>query len=618
MLATACVTSPPPDAVDASLPPPSPPPPFTVPEGYPVSTLGLALFENTGPAEPEDTETAEPAPRPLVAPVVDTAIQQAYDAVRPKSIVDLQRTRVAVSAEITDGTRSGTATLTGLAPLVGRSMLLDLAWDDGTMETFHLERRVTRDTVSLTPQGLAIAGPGGETACTLWTGSPRALDAARASKQSHAPLCNGRLTLRVKTDGRKTHVEWTSDFLRDNVPGGERITTFVRDTLFKDAHRTTAATEQGATTAPELRGGPPAPQLDPALAGSTVTPPDLGLPLDGVTDGKLGVCAWYPVTDHPGIFVGAIQPIHVAPAVRERLKGRLSTLDRSEETAFVYLVAFDLAAFDFDYVLGTDHPRLGWSERAPASSVDASLPGPDGFDSESPLVRTGRVDPSVQRRVVATFTGGFKRSHGAFTVGELAERNHASHYGFVEQGVVWSKLQPGLATLVQWVDGDLELLTWTDALAEQSWRVAHARQNGVPILEPDEAGEVWPTPLISKWAAGNWAGSVDARLSSLRASTCTLQGEQSRYLVYGYFSAATPSAMALVLSAYGCDYAMLMDMNALEHTYLSVYDHEGEKLIPHHLATGMDVLDRVEDGVIYPRFVAFSDNRDFYVVTERE
>ena len=31
--------------------------------------------------------------------------------------------------------------------------------------------------------------------------------------------------------------------------------------------------------------------------------------------------------------------------------------------------------------------------------------------------------------------------------GDLATRNYGSHYGFIEQGVVYSKLQPGLSTI---------------------------------------------------------------------------------------------------------------------------------------------------------------------------
>ena len=37
--------------------------------------------------------------------------------------------------------------------------------------------------------------------------------------------------------------------------------------------------------------------------------------------------------------------------------------------------------------------------------------------------------------------------------------------------------------------------------------------------------------------------------------------------------------MARVFQAYGCRYAMLLDMNALEHTYLATYHMAGDNLV---------------------------------------
>ena len=56
--------------------------------------------------------------------------------------------------------------------------------------------------------------------------------------------------------------------------------------------------------------------------------------------------------------------------------------------------------------------------------------------------------PKMLQERWPAFTGGFKREHGAFRYGDLAQKNHGSHYGFVENGVVFSKLQPGLATII--------------------------------------------------------------------------------------------------------------------------------------------------------------------------
>jgi hypothetical protein len=75
--------------------------------------------------------------------------------------------------------------------------------------------------------------------------------------------------------------------------------------------------------------------------------------------------------------------------------------------------------------------------------------------------------------------------------------------------------------------------------------------------------------------------------------------------------------MARVFQAYACSYAMLLDMNALEHTYLAVYVRRGERVVVEHLVRGMAEVDKVVDGSVVPRFVGFPDNRDFFYLVAR-
>jgi hypothetical protein len=74
-----------------------------------------------------------------------------------------------------------------------------------------------------------------------------------------------------------------------------------------------------------------------------------------------------------------------------------------------------------------------------------------------------------------------------------------------------------------------------------------------------------------------------------------------------------PLGEARVFQAYGCRYAMLLDMNALEHTYLVVYQREGSKLLVQHLIQGMSVLDQSGKGNYIPRFIGYADDRDFFM-----
>jgi len=289
-------------------------------------------------------------------------------------------------------------------------------------------------------------------------------------------------------------------------------------------------------------------------------------------------------------------------------------------SALDYLIAFDLNAFDLGFAMGTAHPRVDWSARINDSVRKDSLPGPDGIGGIAPLVTTGMISPALTNATVAAFTGGFKRSHGAFRYGDLATRNYGSHYGFIEQGVVYSKLQPGLATIYVLDDGTIDMRTWTAADDALLPRVRFARQNGVPLAETDPASHASvPGPLVAKWGPGNWSGSAEKNLRTIRAAICLQETATKRFLIYGYFSTATPSALARVYQAYSCRYAMLLDMNALEHTYLALYVHKaGGGLVVQHLVEGMAALDKESGNQLVTRFLGYPDNRDFFYLTRRE
>jgi hypothetical protein len=143
-----------------------------------------------------------------------------------------------------------------------------------------------------------------------------------------------------------------------------------------------------------------------------LVPVNLGIDLDGEAAGRVAVGRWYPAQDNPGIFVTTLRPDLVSPEVIADQKGRVSALDPVESAALVYLVAFDLEQFDLGFRVGTDHPRVGWSDMVLPAVRDDALTGPDGIETIEPLVRTGMLSPTERSRVAATFTGGFKRAQG--------------------------------------------------------------------------------------------------------------------------------------------------------------------------------------------------------------
>ena len=562
------------------------------------------------------------ADTPVVASQVET-----YEAEQQKTVVELQQFRSSnsIRVDLTDGTQAG-VTLINLNPHVNRWYLLRIIRNASAVaDDYHLEnpfpehQQVLLDQQS--PDGLMLTGDAEDMRCPLWKPlSGGALYAARRSQRVYAPLCDGRLSLRNPAKGNRTAIEAVTDFLRDKLPGGEAVVGFVRDTFFKDAFREEARAQAGPVPRAEARSPdfPSPAMIDPGHADRLMMPVDLGFQLEG-SDSSMVAGRWYAVKDNPGVFVSQIQPQSVAPEILRSYPKFVNHLDSVEADALAYLVAFDLERFDLGFSVGTEHPRVDWSERVLPQMRIPDLPGPDGIGTIAPLVANGMVSPNDAARTVATFTGGFKRIHGAFRYGDLAYRNHGSHYGFMESGAVFSKLQPGLATLLILDDGTVEMKTWTEQDASYLGRIFHARQNGVPIIEFDStAQKPIPGRLVDNWAQGNWAGSEDKKLRTLRAGAAVQETDGRRFLIYGYFSTATPSAMARVFQAYDCRYAMHLDMNALEHTYLAVYRREGNKLLVQHLIQGMSVLDKSDKGQYVPRFLGYPDNRDFFYVMRRE
>jgi len=552
-----------------------------------------------------------------------------YNAEVPKTILELQQFRQTTSIPIkSKAGREGVATLVNLNPAVNVWYLLKVAWKNGAGErTYHLEnpqpkaRRFLLDQTYLA--GMVIVEGAKPYRCDLFTAEPaNALDQASSSHLIFAPLCERRLALRNPVTGHRTSLEAVTDFLRE-VWGGEEVVVLMHHVL-GDTHRETGKIHPEAQTAGDLRGGesPSGPllgQIDPKYADQLLMSGDLGIAVEGAEKNGMVPGEWYAASGNPGIYVSLIRPNLIAPAILQSYRTLVNNLDWVEASALCYLVAFDLDQFELAYALGTEHPKVGWSDHILPQMKDPKLPGPDGIGSIAPLISTGLISPQDGRRTVATFTGGYKRTHGAFKYGEFAEKNHGSHYGFMEEGVVFSKLQPGLATILVFGDGSLQMKTWQEADNQLLPRIKHARQNGVPLVEFDEASpSARPGRLVARWGAGNWSGSENEKLRTIRAGAALQENQGKRFLIYGVFTDATPSAMARVFQAYQCRYGMLLDMNALEHTYLALYRRRGSELELDHLLKGMSQVEKTGPQGPIPRFLGYPDNRDFFYLMRRD
>ena len=550
------------------------------------------------------------------------------DIAPPRTIVELQpfRQRASISIRSTS-LRAGVATLVNLNPAINAWYLMEVSWGDGSAKrVYHLENPKPRTRTLLLdekyPFGLVIAEGQARDSCDLFSAAPPdLLEQGRVSRRVFHPLCDSRLYLRNPAVGHRTRLEVATEFLRDRVWGGESVIGLGHQ-LLSDTNRQTgtltADPRAASAVRPDTQGPQPA-LINPAFADRVVSAPSLGIRVAAADGGPVAPGAWY-ATGMPGSYVSVFQPNVIAPDILNS-GTRALALDSIEASALCYLIAFDLDRFRLGYARGTDHPEVGWSEHILPQMKDEQLPGPDGIGDISPLVATGLVPPGEVPRTVATFTAGFKRTHGAFLSGALSLVNHGSHYGFIENGVVFSRLQPGLATIVVRDDGEVEMKTWEEKDNALLRRIRYARQNGVPIVEMDAASHTpMPGRLVGNWGAGNWSGSQDRKLRTMRSGIALHSTGGKHYLIYAVFSSATPTAMARVFQAYRCQYAMLLDMNALEHTYFAFYQADGVTRAVEYLMKGMREVDTNASSVTGSavRFIGYPDNRDFFYVTTRD
>jgi hypothetical protein len=523
----------------------------------------------------------------------------------PGSIWALQPFRNSQTVTGPDGTLYR---LTSLNPYVNSWFVLDIEPASGRTRSYHLEN-ADPDlwSISLSDSegpALRIDEDGDSFDCTPWDGE---LTEARDSDLPYAPICDWSLYLRNPVSGNRTTREAVAEFLRENVLFGDSIVNLIKGAFFEDAFMVSSEgfEEEEIVDGVALLGTA---RLDRA----PVMRPSIGFDLEGTEDGGMTAGAWYAVEDAPGIYASVMQPGMVARELFD-VPGA-NWLDGVENRADVYLVAFDMSQFEIGYERGTSHPGVEWSPRPSGGGRHYQAPGPDGFDRIDPLSTVGMLSPSFTERVAATFTGGFKREHGAWRFGDYATFNWGHHYGFMQNGVILSRLWPNLMTLSMTLDGEVSMRTWQDGDEALLSDLVFARQNGVALIEDGVPG-----PRVTSWGGGNWSGSAEANLRTLRGGACMREVDGTQFLIYAYFSSVTPSGMARTFQAYQCDTAMLLDMNSQEHTYMALYLHGEDEIETQHLVRGMAEVDlRTRDGSRVPRFVSTPDNRDFFYLIRRE
>ncbi len=472
-------------------------------------------------------------------------------------------------------------TLTNINPMVGAWYVLSRK-TAGRQTDLHLEVAalagdpMKRPKLSLYADGLEITFEHGATRrYPLWSGQimdastePAAYggpqDILSPAYHFDAPLsaiCDGLVYVRSQKGGSATRVEIATDLLRETRLGEWLVATakpyLIAKPEFGEDHR--AAIYEKPNVPDDT--APTNAQVDPKCSDLFLSTSNIGIATDA-PDRRYYYGRWYKALHHPGIFVSVMKPSVAEKKILESYPERVARIGRHdkkerESEALVYLLAYDVGRFRFGYSLGADHPKLDWSFRAEKARKTCS--GPDGFDSKKPLATVGVVPPYYEPYIVGTFAGGFKREHSAFRTGPLSKVNNGSHFGFMEEGTVFSRLLPGLATAAIGRDGSIDLFTWPNDAGDLLSRLAHARQNCLPLVQGIDAdGISVPGIYLNDWGAGSWSGDQNGDFVTLRAGLAIQEHAGRRFLLFGYFTAATPNAMARVFQAYGCRYGMLL------------------------------------------------------------
>ena len=432
---------------------------------------------------------------------------------------------------------------------------------------------------------------------------------ARRSAVPYAPLCGERIYLLNPTQGHQTPIEAVTDLLREKVPGGEKIVSFVRDTFFARLYRNKAEEEvESMPVADRPRKKPvegPAPALvDADAAVLAVKPLDLGIEIEDSVAGGAIPGDWYAAKDIPGVFVSLITPGRIAPEILRSYPLRVNHLGAVESGQLVYLVAFDLAQFDVHYTLGTTHPGVEWSGRVQSRMKEPSLPGPDGIGTCKPFVRTGFINPSDAPHTAAGFCRGIqtlpRRFQGRAARSEESRqplrlsggRRAVQHPSAGTFDALRARRRPGRHedldgrrqhdSAAAGSDPLCKMASPSSRRLDATGRVSASRPPGQPLGRRQLVGHRGPE--AADHARGGRPAGIQGR----------------RFLVYAFFWSATPSAVARVFQAYQCRYAMPLDMNALEHTYLAVYKKQGSNISVQHLIRRMADVDMTGKGSVSP------------------
>jgi len=486
-------------------------------------------------------------------------------------------------------------------PSINRWFLLKI--NDGSENFYHIENVDAENRLKLTGRGLEIKNMknGHFEECHLWGGGFDLRNAVLDKyRNPYFPLCEGLLYLRLKRDSTTalSLTEWATEKLR-LVKFGEKFINFVKPVIVS-AHAETAKNRriENLKYRRNLEEDLLSAKVNEDSRYSYVSVGNhLGISVDN-EESYMEYGKWYKSRMHPNIFISLITPGFLHYNFMGTDSGIKYPVKEEEMDKLIYLVAYDLSEYSINVVHGTEYPGI---------PSEGGEEGSAGLLED--LAMAGTVPPYMINRTVGVFIGGYKRSHGYFKYGE----HHGKYYGYIENGVALSKMEPGLATIYTTKDEEIQIGKWPedpDREKELLKTVVSARQNGVLIVD-----DYIPGKHINSWGHGNWSGDADGNLRTLRSAVCIQNNGRQRNLIFAAFTSTTPGTMARVLRAYSCETAMQLDMNAYIYLHNAIFKFdENNKIDIEYLHSEMEY----PKGLKYHRYILDNNNRDFFYVFKRK
>jgi hypothetical protein len=205
---------------------------------------------------------------------------------------------------------------------------------------------------------------------------------------------------------------------------------------------------------------------------------------------------------------------------------------------------------------------------------------PGRLEPSVPLPSRGpmEVPPSLRGQVVATFNSGFKLQD--------------SGGGFATGGHAFAPLKPGLATIIRYRNGTIDVRAWTGG-PNVGPAIIYARQNLPLIVDHGQ-----PNPNLSN--GPQWGATLGNAIRVWR-SAVGVDGHEN--LIYAAANDQTVSSLAAIMIHAGAVRAMELDINTYWTSFIT-YHHPGAGDPANLLPT----MDRSPERYLTP------DDRDFFAV----